>query len=153
MTSVERAAQNRRDKRRMVKEGRSHAVLVYDGGVPVGWCQYGTQDELPRIDAGRNYKKAPPADSAKLWRITCFFVDKEHRGKGVSKAGLRGALASIAARGGGVVESYPVVSEKMAAVPEWRWFGTPAMFEREGFEKLAPLGTSLVLMRRTVRAA
>src|SRR2546425_12059576 len=32
---------NRRDKRKFVRQGRSHAILVYDGRTPVGWCQYG----------------------------------------------------------------------------------------------------------------
>jgi len=142
---------NKRDKKRLVQEGRSHAILVYEGRVPVGWCQYGTQDELPRIDAGRNYSKVgPPIGPERIWRITCFFVDRRYRKKGAAKAGLKAALSSIKERGGGVVEAYPVVSKKMAAVPEWLWFGTPSMFEREGFRVVAPLGTSLVLMRKEI---
>ena len=141
---------NRRDKARLVKEGRSHAILVYEGETPVGWCQYGPAVELPRIDAGRNYRRAAPRVPGRLWRITCFFVDRRLRGRGVSRVALRGALASIAKRGGGTVEAFPVVSPKMAAVPDWRWFGTPGMFEREGFSRVAKLGTSGVLMRRVV---
>lgn len=142
---------NQRDKKTLVKGGRSHAILVYDNETPVGWCQYGTKEELPRIDAGRGYRKVePPAGFEKLWRITCFFVDRDHRGKGVSKLALSAALESIKKQGGGIVEAYPVVSKKMAAVAEWRWFGTPSMFKREGFEKIAPLGSSMVLMRKTI---
>lgn len=142
---------NRRDKRKLVQQSRSHAILVYDRKTPVGWCQYGTRDELPRIDAGRNYRKAEPPDAAeKLWRITCFFVDKDYRGKGVAKTALKAALESIKKRGGGIVEAYPIVSRKMATVPEWRWFGTPSMFRRERFKTFAPLGTSGVLMRRVI---
>lgn len=92
----------------------------------------------------------PPAGAERLWRITCFFVDRRYRRKGVAKAGLKAALTSIKERGGGVVEAYPVVSKKMAAVPEWLWFGTPGMFEKEGFREVAPLGTSLVLMRKKI---
>ena len=142
---------NQRDKKALVNGGKSHAILVYSGDRPVGWCQYGPREELPRIDAGRGYKKiGPPKEDKKLWRITCFFVDKEYRGKGVSKTALRAALESIKKQGGGIVESYPVVSKKMAAVAEWRWFGTPRMFEREGFKQVGPLGTSWTLMRKTV---
>ena len=142
---------NRRDKRALVEKGQSHAILVYDNEAPVGWCQYGTKDELPRIDAGRGYRKVgTPEGTEKLWRITCFFVDRDYRGKGVSKLALNAALESIKRQGGGIVEAYPVVCKKMAAVAEWRWFGTPSMFKREGFEKIAPLGTSMVLMRRSI---
>jgi len=142
---------NRRDKRTFVRQGRSHAILVYDGRTPVGWCQYGGQEELPRIDARRTYRKvAPPVADQKLWRITCFFVDPKYRGRGVAKFALRAALDSIGNKGGGVVEAYPVASPRMAAVPEWRWFGTPGMFRKEGFRTVAPLGTSGVLMRKTI---
>ncbi len=82
---------NRKDKKTLVHEGRSHAILVYDGKTPVGWCQYGSQEELSRIDARRGYRKAaPPASDVKLWRITCFFVDPKHRGRGVAKFALKG---------------------------------------------------------------
>jgi GNAT superfamily N-acetyltransferase len=142
---------NRRDKKALVKKGKSHAILVYLGAIPVGWCQYGLREELPRIDAGRGYKKLNPQyEDRKLWRVTCFFVDRAYRGRGVSKFALKAALESIKKQGGGIVESYPVVSKKMAAVPEWRWFGTPGMFEREGFKQDGPLGTTWVLMRKTV---
>ena len=142
---------NRRDKEALVKKGKSHAIIVYHGETPVGWCQYGTRDELPRIDAGRGYKKiGPPKTDKRLWRITCFFVDRAFRGKGVSKFALKAALGSIKSRGGGIVEAYPVVSKKMAAVAEWRWFGTPGMFEQEGFKQVGPLGNTWVLMRKTI---
>ena len=151
LSKEERKANNKRDKAALVRTGRSHAVLVYDGKKPVGWCQYGVKDELPRIDAGRNYRKiTPPVDTEKLWRITCFFVDRDYRAKGVAKLALKMALESIKKQGGGVVEAYPVVSGKMAAVAEWRWFGTPSMFRREHFRTIAPLGSSGVLMRKTI---
>ncbi len=167
MSKEERNARNKTDKETLVRQGRSHAVLVYDGRTLVGWCQYGSREELPRIDAGRNYKRLvasknkyeppnfyrevePPSPDKKLWRITCFFVDKQYRGKGVARTALKAALESIRKHGGGIVEAYPVVSKKLAANPEWMWFGSPSMFRRERFKPVAPLGTSYSLMRRTI---
>jgi len=149
----ERRRINRKDQRALVRTDRSHAILVYEGETPIGWCQFGTKEELPRIDARRTYRKsAPPAAAQTLWRITCFFVDRDHRGRGVATFALKAALEGIRRRGGGVVEAYPVVSEDMAAVPEWRWFGTRGMFRKQGFRTVAALGTSGVLMRRTIPA-
>ncbi len=153
LSTAERKRVNQKDKETLVRRGRSHATLVYEGKTPIGWCQYGSKDELPRIDAGRNYRKVgPPVAAEKLWRITCFFVDKDYRGKGVAKLALKAALESIKKQGGGIVEAYPVVSKKMAVVDEWRWFGTPGMFRKEGFRTVAHLGTSGVLMRKTISA-
>ena len=41
------------------------------------------------------------------YRITCLFVDRRYRRKGMAEVAVRGALALIAAAGGGLVESYP----------------------------------------------
>ena len=40
---------NRTYKERLVREGKAHAALVFDGDVAVAWCQYGSPDELPSI--------------------------------------------------------------------------------------------------------
>ncbi len=140
---------NRRTKRDLVARGRSHGILVYSDGAPVGWCAYGPREEFPRVDRGRYYKKLGlPEERRKLWRIVCMVVDKDHRGKGVATVALQAALASIRRQGGGVVEAYPVVSKKGGS--QSLWFGTVGMFEREGFTAVAPMGASR-LMRKVVR--
>lgn len=147
MTLQQRAARNRRDKKGLVLEGESHGILVYSGSDPVGWCQYGLKHELPRIDGGRKYRKLSLGDGGeRLWRITCFCVDREHRNQGVAEAGLDAALHSIGRKGGGTVEAYPVTRRGALAT----WFGTVSMFRRQGFEVVAPFGKSNVVMRRTI---
>jgi len=82
LSAGQRSALNRKDKEGLVRERRSHAVLVYDGKTPIGWCQYGRREELPRIDARRTYREAAAPDNTEtLWRITCFFVARSHRGR------------------------------------------------------------------------
>jgi ribosomal protein S18 acetylase RimI-like enzyme len=95
-------ARNRRDKKDLVEKGHSHGTLVYSHGEPIGWCQYGPKEELPRMDAGRIYKKLSlNGEGKRLWRITCFWVDRRHRNRGVAAAGLNAALNSIRKKGGG----------------------------------------------------
>ena len=75
LTSTERHSKNRRDKKSLVDDDRSHGVLLYDRESPIGWCAYGLKQEFPRIDNGRNYRRMNlENDPEKLWRITCFFV-------------------------------------------------------------------------------
>ena len=92
-------AQKRSEKECRVREGRAHAALVYDGPTCVGWCQFGPTEELPRIKHQRAYREGLTA--LPDWRITCFFVDKSCRGKGIASAALDGALKEIARLGGG----------------------------------------------------
>ena len=40
----------------LVREGRSHAALVFDGDVAIGWCQYGPPAELPSIFHKKEYE-------------------------------------------------------------------------------------------------
>ena len=143
-------ALNRKEKKALVKQDRSHGILVYAGDQSVGWCQYGLKEELPRIDSGRNYSKLDlSADQGrKLWRLTCFFVDRDFRKKGVASVALKAALDSIKKQGGGIVEAYPPTSKEGGS---WAlWFGTVAMFEREGFKAHAKLGEKHLLMRKTI---
>jgi hypothetical protein len=77
----------------LVEEGHAHAALVFDGDEAVAWCQYGTPEELPNINHRKEYEAA--LDRPPDYRITCIFVDKKHRHKGVTAAALRGAVDLI----------------------------------------------------------
>jgi GNAT superfamily N-acetyltransferase len=144
---AEIAASNRLRKRGLVENGLSHGILVYANGEPVGWCQYGLMEELPRIANDPSYRKLPREGNAKkLWRITCFTVDKKYRRRGVASAALKGALQAIRKKGGGLVEAYPI--KRWGAYREY--LGTVPMFRKEGFKIVAPLGRSNVVMQRIV---
>jgi GNAT superfamily N-acetyltransferase len=142
-------AQNRSEKKRRVREGRAHAALVYDGSTSVGWCQFGPTGELPRI----KHKRAYDDGLADLpnWRITCFFVAREYRHKGVASAALKGALREIARLGGGTVESYPEDVEGRSVSGSFLHNGTVAMFERERFRRTRRLGKNHWVVAKVVR--
>jgi GNAT superfamily N-acetyltransferase len=86
--------------------GNAHAALVFDGDDAVAWCQYGSPDELPNIHHRKEYE-ATRTGELPDYRITCIFVDRDYRRKGVAAMALRGAVELIAQAGGGVVEGYP----------------------------------------------
>jgi GNAT superfamily N-acetyltransferase len=135
---AQRNDQRRFKKECLVRAGKAHAALVYDGNDCVGWCQFGSPEELPRIKRQRAYTElAPPLAD---WRITCFFVDKGYRGKGVAQLALNGALQQIAALGGGRVESFPEDIAGRSVSASFLHNGSLAMFEQEGFERIRLLG-------------
>jgi len=137
-------------KERRVRDGEAHAALVFDGDVCVGWCQFGTPAELPRIKFARAYREeaGKPPD----WRITCFFVDRGYRHRGVAGAALQGALIEIARLGGGMVESSPEDVEGRNVSNSFLNNGTVAMFERRGFARTRQLGKNNWLVTKMVRA-
>ncbi len=66
------AGDHRALKEHLVRTGRAHAALVFDGeGLAQGWCQCGGADE-PHLKHNREYQKDPPPPAR--WRIACIFV-------------------------------------------------------------------------------
>jgi GNAT superfamily N-acetyltransferase len=123
--------EQRQRKLDRVCAGTAHAALVLEGDDCVGWCQFGSPAELPRIKSRQSYEK----ELVELpdWRIGCCFVGKGHRRKGVATAALSGALQLIASLGGGRVEGYP---EPADAVPAGFLFnGALSTYEQAGFVK------------------
>jgi GNAT superfamily N-acetyltransferase len=171
-TRAARSVLNQQDKQQLVHAERAHGILVYAEGEPIGWCQFGPAAELRGLGL-----------DACQWRITCFVVAKRQRRRGVAQVALHAALEAIRRRGGGVVDGYPIATwthgreGTSAAVlvpgaglvgPAWgsfgnvSWTGTVSMFQREGFEAVAVIGSASprvlatgaggtqVLMRRLV---
>ena len=100
----------------------------------IGWCQYGPPAELPNI-------KNPGAYAKELvelpdWRIGCIFTGKGHRGKGVARAAVSGALDAIRAAGGGLVEAYPEqVEGRDPQRGAYFHTGPETLFEEFGFTR------------------
>jgi len=135
-----------------VRTGRAHAALVLDGdGVAQGWCQYGSPGELPNIKHRREYDKdAPPRPD---WRITCFYVDKRHRGQGIARAALEGALGQIAQAGGGRVEAISEVTAGREAQGRFLFSATAELFEQYGFARIRQVGKHAWIMSTQVDPA
>jgi GNAT superfamily N-acetyltransferase len=139
LTPGEKGTDYRAAKEDRVRDGRAHAALVLDeDGVAQGWCQYGSPRELPNIKHRREYDKdAPPLPD---WRITCFYVDKKHRGEGIARAALEGALDHIAVAGGGLVEAISEVTVGREAPGRFLFSATVELFEQYGFARGRQIG-------------
>ncbi|MDQ4038051.1 MAG: GNAT family N-acetyltransferase [Actinomycetota bacterium] len=132
-----------------VRTDRAHAALVLgEDGAARGWAQYGSPEELPNIKHRREYDKDPPP--LPDWRITCIFVGKGHRGQGVARAALEGALDQIAHAGGGLVEAIPEVTAGRTAPGRFLFSGTVELFEEYGFTRRRQVGKHAWIVSREV---
>lgn len=140
---------NRAHKQELVKDDRAHAALVFDGDEAVAWCQYGTVDELPNIHHRKEWEQTVVVRPD--YRITCLFVDRRYRRKGVAATAVQGALALISAAGGGLVESYPhdLPPGKKASASHL-YNATRSMYERLGFTYSRPKGQGNCVMVMSV---
>lgn len=111
------------------------------------WCQYGRPDGLV-LKHRRAYEQDPPP--AADWRITCIFVDKRHRGQGIARAALEGALQQIAAAGGELVEVISEVTAGREAQGRLLSTATVELLEDLGFTRIRQVGKHAWLVSRTV---
>ncbi len=144
-----RGVDHRTAKLERVRSGRTHSAVVFDDdGLAQGWCQYGSPEELPRIKHRREYDKDAP--SWPDWRITCFYVDTKHRGRGVARAALGGALAQIGEQGGGLVEAIPEVTAGREAPGRFLYTGTVELFEDFGFARVRQVGKHAWIVNKLI---
>ncbi|HVC38480.1 MAG TPA: GNAT family N-acetyltransferase [Candidatus Dormibacteraeota bacterium] len=137
-------------KEQLVRAGSAHAVMVFDEeGSAQGWCQYGSPDEIG-LKHNREYSKDPPPPAR--WRIACIFVDKRHRGQGIARAALRGALAQVAAAGGGLVEATSEVTSGREAQDRFLFSATVELFEELGFARVRQVGKHAWIVSRPIDA-
>lgn len=148
----EKGTDHREAKEDRVRTGRAHAALVFDAdGTAQGWCQWGSPEELPAIKHRREYEKA--AQPRPDWRITCVYVDKKHRGQGIARAALDGALAQIGRAGGGLVEAISEVTAGREAQGRFLFSATVELFEDFGFTRVRQVGKHAWIVSKTVPSA
>jgi GNAT superfamily N-acetyltransferase len=124
-----KGAGNRAAMKRIVDSGREPGILAYDESRAIGWCAVEPRDHYPRLAKSRTLQ---PLDHRPVWSVTCFFIRKEYRRRGVSTALLEAAAAHVKSKGGNLLEGYPVVPEQ--PVPDaFAWTGLLPAFEAAGF--------------------
>ncbi len=139
-------------KRRLVEAGRAHAALVFDGAEAVAWAQFGTVAELPNIHHRKEWLQG--VERVPEYRITCLFVDRRYRRKGMASVAVRGALGLVAAAGGGLVESYPHdLPPGKKTSSSFLYNATRTMYEQLGFRYERPKGKSNCVMSLVVAPA
>ena len=143
-----KGANNKRALKRIVRSGPVPGLLAYCGDKPVGWCAIGPREWYPVLQRSRVLK---PVDEKPVWSVTCFFVGREYRRRGVSTALLKAAVEHARRAGARIVEGYPVEPKKGSMPDAFAWVGLPATFERAGFREVARRSETRPIMRRILR--
>jgi GNAT superfamily N-acetyltransferase len=108
-------------------------VLAYDGDTVVGWAAVAPRAELPFARS----TKIPHVDDLPVWSVWCIRVRPGHRGKGISRVLLDGAVAYARSKGAPAVEGYPVDSAGKRVDLTMAYVGLRSVFEAAGFVKAA----------------
>lgn len=120
-------------KERVARGSPPPGLLAYSGGDCIGWCALAPRSEYPVLDRSPNLG---PVDDAPVWSITCFFIKRGWRRKGVTGALVRGAIEAARAAGAPMLEAYPW--DPHGAKSSGTVFtGLASTFERLGFREVA----------------
>jgi GNAT superfamily N-acetyltransferase len=141
-------AKNKADFRAVVKKGPPPGLLAFAGGTAVGWCQVTPRAALPHLARGR-FTRA--IDDTPAWVISCFYVRKGWRGRGVMSALIEGAIRFAGKYEAPALEAYPVKTDGAKRSNSGMYTGSAAAFERAGFETVARAAPDRPIMRYAFR--
>jgi GNAT superfamily N-acetyltransferase len=138
---------NRQAFKTLVRKGDPPGLIAYDGRVPVGWCAVAPRASYPALARSRILQ---PVDGEPVWSVSCLFVARPYRRRGVSVRLLEAAADYARRRGGRIVEGYPV--EPPGAAPDaFVWTGLASAFRQAGFREVARRSPTRPIMRRESR--
>jgi GNAT superfamily N-acetyltransferase len=115
----------------MVKNGPPPGLLAFDGDLAVGWCQLTPRDALPWLDRAWRLKRV---DNVPVWSISCFYIRKGYRKRGVTSALIASAIDAAKRAGAEALEAYPLDAD---LTPSSSHTGYAATFARAGFKIVA----------------
>lgn len=134
---------NREALKAIVAAGEVPGILTYARGKPVGWCAVAPRDKHPIWDRSRNFKRI---DDEPVWSISCFFIAKPYRRRGMSRLLIEAAAAFVKRRGGRIVEGYPTDSSTQTVDP-FVWTGMLSSFVAAGFKECARCSPTRPMVR------
>lgn len=147
-----RGAGNKRRLKALVEGGAPVGVLALVGGRAVAWCSVGPRAGFPALATKRSL--ATDWDE-RTWSVTCFFVDRAWRRRGLGRRLLLAAVALARRHGATRIEGYPAALPRDGgALPAaFAWTGLPRVFERAGFTRLSATPGKRPIYRRMLRAS
>ena len=126
-------AGNRAAMKALFEAGAEPGLIAYDGDQAVGWCSVAPRTDFPRLERSRVLRAV---DDREVWSLSCFLIRKSHRNRGVSRALLAAACDFVRARGGRILEGYPIDPKTTPYPAVYAWTGLASAFRADGFEEV-----------------
>ncbi|WP_317055460.1 GNAT family N-acetyltransferase [Roseovarius rhodophyticola] len=139
---------NRRAMKALFDGGQVPGLVAMHGDDAVGWVQIDRRTAFPRLATSRTLK---PVDDQKVWSVSCFFIDKTFRRRGLSLNLLNAAVDWAQAQGANVVEGYPIDTPKKKYPPVYAWTGFVETFRKAGFVEVVRRSDTRPIMRKTLQ--
>jgi GNAT superfamily N-acetyltransferase len=146
---AQKGARNRRALHALARAGRPLGVLAYVDGRVAGWCAVAPRADYPRLAGSRVLR---PVDDQPVWSVTCFFVAREFRRRGLTVKLLAAAAEFARARGATILEGYPTEPRRPQA-DAFVYTGLASAFRRAKFREVARFSPRRPIFRRRLSTA
>jgi GNAT superfamily N-acetyltransferase len=125
------AAQNKAALQDIVRRGSPPGLLAFDDDMAVGWCQLTPRDDLPWLNKAWRLKRV---DDQPVWSLSCFYIRKGYRKRGVTATLIRAAIDAAKQAGAPALEAYPLDAD---LTPSTSSTGYLTTFAHAGFKVVA----------------
>ncbi|OLN26369.1 GNAT family N-acetyltransferase [Desulfosporosinus metallidurans] len=140
----QKGKENRSAMRTLVEQNMKTGVLAYIDNEPIGWCAVAPREDYLRLENSRVLKRI---DNEQVWSVTCFFISKSFRRKGISLELLKGVIKYCEINNVKIIEGYPGVPYGEQVPDAFEWTGIPSAFEKAGFVEVERRSKSKPIMR------
>jgi GNAT superfamily N-acetyltransferase len=138
---------NKQAFREIVKHGPPPGLIAFDGDLPVGWCQLTPRDALPHLDRVWRLRRI---DRVPVWSISCLYVRKGYRRRGITFALITAAIKAAKAAGAPALEAYPLDAK---LTPSASGTGYLSTYMRADFQTVARHTPPRPIVRHNLRSA
>jgi GNAT superfamily N-acetyltransferase len=135
---------NKKNMKRLVDNKEQIGLLAYIGKEPICWCAVAPREKFIRLE---NSKVLTRIDDEQVWSVTCFFIKKEFRRKGLSADLLKAVIEFCRKKKVKILEGYPTVPYNSNIPAAFAWTGIPSAFIKAGFVEAARRSKTRPIMR------
>jgi GNAT superfamily N-acetyltransferase len=139
-------AKNKSAFKSIVRQGPPPGLIAFEGDLPVGWCQLTPRKDLAWLERTWGPKTT---DETPIWSISCLYIRKGHRKKGVTAVLISAAIQAAKKANAPALEAYPLDARKS---PSATGTGYASTFARAGFKTVANPTPSRPVMRLDLKS-
>lgn len=121
---------NKKMMKQLVNEGMPQGLIASLNNEPVGWIAMAPREDYMKIENSRVFKRI---DDKPVWSITCFFIRKEFRHKGLSFQLIKCAIDFARKKKIKTLEAYPAIPYAEKVPQPFLWVGVLSSFVKNGF--------------------
>ena len=138
-------AANKAALQEVVRQGPPPGLLAFDGDLAVGWCQLTPRHAVPWLD---HTWRLARVDDQPVWSLSCFYVRKGYRRRGITTALIEEALRVAKRAKAPALEAYPFDA---SVSPSSTSTGYASTFARLGFKTVARRIPARPIMRHDLK--